>query len=156
MASEPSRALTYAAMARVRESHAPARRGFAWRTAAASVVVCSAIAIAIVVMRPLTPRISSLPDVPRLVIGLPPLAIMPPASLEETVSPPRATRRPTVASAGSTLHLPPDDTSPIGPIATEPIVLSAIDVPVLERETTVIDILAIEPLTIEPLSTSND
>jgi hypothetical protein len=35
-------------------------------------------------------------------------------------------------------------------------VLSSIDVPQLERETTAIDALKVEPLTIEPLATSND
>jgi hypothetical protein len=34
--------------------------------------------------------------------------------------------------------------------------MTAIDVPQLERETTLIDAITIEPLTIEPLSASND
>ena len=45
----------------------------------------------------------------------------------------------------------PIDVSPIDPIQTEPIVLSALDLPPLEREFTSIDTIEIEPLTIEPL-----
>jgi hypothetical protein len=52
--------------------------------------------------------------------------------------------------------LPRTDVSPIEPIHTHPIVLSSLDVPQLQRETTVIDALNVEPLTIEPLATSND
>jgi hypothetical protein len=75
----------------------------------------------------------------------------------ETAAPPRRiTRAPFAARVVSPAQLPPSDASGITPIETESITLSAIDVPVLEREAAVIDILDIEPLTIEPLTASND
>ena len=72
------------------------------------------------------------------------------------VPPRRIPRAPLAAHAVSPVQLPPGDVSGITPIETEGIALSAIDVPVLEREAAVIDILDIEPLTIEPLTASND
>jgi len=51
---------------------------------------------------------------------------------------------------------PSSDVSPIEPLQTTAIALSSIVVPQLERETIAIDALNVEPLTIEPLATSND
>jgi hypothetical protein len=98
MTREPSRALAYAVMSRVRDGRAAAPRRFVWVLAAASAVVFGAIATTL---------------------------------MSET----RTT---------------------VEPIHTHPIVLSSLDVPQLQRETTVIDALNVEPLTIEPLATSND
>jgi hypothetical protein len=75
----------------------------------------------------------------------------------EAAAPPRRIpRAPLAAHAVSPVQLPPSDVSGITPIETEGIALSSIDVPVLEHEAAVIDILDIEPLTIEPLTASND
>ena len=47
VAREPSRALSYTVMARVRENNAPARRPLMWATAVATLLLCSGITIAL-------------------------------------------------------------------------------------------------------------
>ena len=155
MNREPSRALGHNVMARVRESAAPASRRLVWIAATASIVLCVAIVTALVIgPAAVVPR---LPAAPSAAIGQQPVTIAPPTTVaSETGAPRRIASTPIAARAESASPLPPNDVSPIEPIVTEPIALSTIEVPQLERETAVVDVLAIERLTIEPLSTSND
>jgi hypothetical protein len=157
MALEPGRALSYTVMARVRERHTPAPRRFVWIIATASLVLCGALTIALMYRAPAT--IMAPPPAARtVVVGQPPVAIPHPMLVApETAAPPRRIpRAPLAARVVSPVQLPPGIVSGITPIETEGIALSAIDVPGLEREAAVIDILDIEPLTIEPLTASND
>jgi hypothetical protein len=156
VAREPSRSLGYSVMARVREGKGPAPRRFGWMTAAASFVLFGAIAITVMSRTSVT--LAPLPRAAQLVVGQPPVTPRAPAAAVAEALPTRPViREPLAASrAGRRAPLPLNDVSPIEPIHTEPIVLSSIDVPQLERETTAIDTLTIEPLTIEPLAASND
>jgi hypothetical protein len=152
MTREPSRALAYTVMSRVRDGHAAAPRRFVWVLAAASAVVCGAIALTLISQG--TATLAPLPRAVQLTVGQPPAT--PDASvalLTEATPPRRAINTRRVATRAP---LPRTDVSPIEPIQTDPIVLSSLDVPQLERETTAIDALSVEPLTIEPLATSND
>ena len=157
IAHEPSRSLGYNVMARVFEGAAPAPRRLRWVVATVSIVLCAAIAIALMYRAPAT-IIAPLPDARTVVVGQPPVATPPPVMVApETAAPARRIPRAPLASrVVSPAQLPPSDASGITPIETEGIALSAIEVPVLEREAAVIDILEIEPLTIEPLTASND
>jgi hypothetical protein len=156
MAREPSRSLGYTVMARVRDEHAPAPRRFVWVTAAASLVVCGAIAMTLISQTPAI--IAPLPRAAELTVGQPP--VLPSASVT-IVAGAAPAHRPihivrSTPSATTRAPLPPSDVSSIEPIETDPIVLSSINVPQLERETTAVDALNVEPLTIEPLAASND
>jgi hypothetical protein len=153
MTREPSRALGYAVMARVREVHAPAPRRFAWVTAAASVVVCGAIALTLITQTP--PAMAPLPRAAHLTVGQPPVIPTAPVTIVTEAAPARREMH-SVRRVAARAPLPLSDVSPIEPIQTVPIALSSIDVPQLERETAEIDALSVEPLTIEPLATSND
>ena len=154
MAREPSRALSYNVMAQVRGNAGPAPGRFVWMTAAATLVLFGAIAIAVTSRAPMI--VAPLPPAAQLPVSQPAAVPNDPVIVAEAM----LTRRiiPTVrgASVRSRVPLPLTDVSPIEPIQTEPIVLSAIDVPQLERDATSIDTLNIEPLTIEPLTASND
>jgi hypothetical protein len=155
MTHEPSRSLGYSVMARVREGDAPAPRRLVWMTAAASLVLCGAIAIAVTSRTPAL--VLSLPQAVRLPVGEPAIVADVPVTI---VSDTASTRRviplaPGASRVGSRVALP-IDVSPIDPIQTEAIVLSALELPPLEREFTSIDTIEIEPLTIEPLAASND
>jgi hypothetical protein len=154
MRREPNRSLGAAVMARVREGEARAPRRFVWATAVTSLVLCAAIAVALISR---TPSGAPLPRDARVEIGRPPVRPRVPESVvAETVPTPAVTRERRPATRVATrMPLPPSD-SQIEPIQTEPIMLSSIDVPQLDRESTAIDTLTIEPLTIEPLATSND
>lgn len=157
MALEPGRALSYTVMARVRARNAPAPRRFVWVMATASLVLCGAIAVALMSRAPAT--IMAPPPAARtVVVGQPPVASPHPVLVapETAARPRRIPRAPLAARVVSPVQLPPSIVSGITPIETEGIALSAIDVPGLEREAAVIDILDIEPLTIEPLTASND
>jgi hypothetical protein len=161
MAREPSRSLGYDVMVRVREGAAPTPRPLVWMTAAASLVLCAVIAIVMINLA-LAPLFPVLPEARTIVVGQPPVAIVPPmTTAQEAAAPLRrvsgAPLAPRIATHAVTSDgLPSNDVSPIAPIETEPIVLAAIDVPQLEREATSIEALTIEPLTIEPLTASND
>jgi hypothetical protein len=156
MAREPSRALGYAVMARVRDGYAPAPRRFVWVTAAASLAVCGAIALTLISQTPAT--LAPLPRAARLIVGQP--AVIPGAlvAIVTEPTPARRANRMVRSARSAETHAPLalSDVSPIEPIRTAPIMLSSLVVPQLERETTAIDALSIEPLTIEPLATSND
>ena len=155
MTREPSRALGYTVMARVRDGHADAPRRLPWVLAATSVVVCGAIAITLIRQTPT--RVAPLPPAAQLTMGQPPTIPDASSALATEVTPVRPTTivRTTRRAAERALF-PFSDVSPIEPLQTPAIALSAIVVPQLERETTAIDALNVEPLTIEPLATSND
>ena len=155
MAREPGRALSYMVMARVRERNTPMPRRLVWLLATASLVLCGAIAIALMYRAPAT-IIAPPPAARTVVVGQPLVATLPAVMVAPEAPPRRIPRAPLAAHAVSSVQLPPSDVSGITPIETEGIAVSAIDVPVLEREAAVIDILDIEPLTIEPLTASND
>jgi hypothetical protein len=149
---EPGRSLHAAVMARVREGDAPRR--LVWATAAASIVLCAAIASTLIGR---VPAVAPVPHATRLEVGQPPVTPRVPNSIVAETVPTRSVtreRRPATRVATG-LPLAQSD-SPIEPIHTEPIMLSSIDVPQLARESTAIDTLMIEPLTIEPLAASND
>ena len=155
VAREPSRSLGYNVMARVREGTRSAPRRFVWMTAAASLVLCGAIAIA--VMSRTSAIVLSPPQAARLPIGEPPIVADGRATAVTDATPIR--RVPSTARGASRAQSRasvPIDVSPIDPIEAEPIVLSALELPPLEREFTSIDTIEIEPLTIEPLAASND
>jgi len=155
MAREPSRALSNNVMARVRESGSPAPRRLVWLPAVAAAVLCVAIATVMMNRAP-SDAVLVLPGAPPAAVGQPAIAALPPMTVAvEMPSARRNARAPIAARAASTAP-PPMDGSPIAAIETEPIVLPTLDVPVLEQETAVIDVLTIESLTIEPLAASND
>lgn len=154
-AREPSRALTRAVMAGVREPATPAPRRFVWAMAGATAVLCGAVAIAVMNRAP-APAVESPADAPSLVA--PPAVVTAPLPVGRP-QPAVERRTATVAVArqrSSPAPLPPNDVSAIDPIETEPIAVLAIEVPQLEREITSIEVIHIEPLTIESLTASND
>lgn len=158
MAREPSRSLGYNVMAGLREGSAPRR--LRWVVATASIVLCAAIAIALMYRAPAA--IIAPPPAAQLPIAQPPIVQLPivadaPVTVAREMPPARRSVPARIAAKVVVpMRLPPDDMTAIEPIETEPIVLSAIDVPQLEREVTSIDPLTIEPLTVDPLAASND
>ena len=154
MAREPSPSLGYAVMTRVREGRAPAPRRLWWMAVTASLVVCGAIVL-LMALNSRAPLVAALPAAAQLRVGQ--LPVEPRAPVTEIMSAANnaapVRRRSGMATR---VTLPPGDVSSIEPIQTEPLVLSAVEVPQLERETPAIGILTIEPLTIEPLAASND
>jgi hypothetical protein len=162
MAREPSRALGYTVMARVRGTTPPAPRRLVWVSAAAGMLACAAIAT-IVMMSGAPVVIPRLPAPQPMAVAELPAVAAPSAAMVAPVTnaPPRSVRALIATRAISRAPLPPADVLAIEPIEMQPIemqpiVLTAIDVPQLERETTSIDAISIEPLTIEPLAASND
>ena len=163
MAREPSRALAYSVMARVRENAAPRARRFVWITVAASVVLCATIAIALMsqASAPATrqPRTAPIPVGESRIVQSPIVQLpISNASVVIDRETPPARRRFSAQIARKVVSPapPPNEMSVIDPIETEPIVLAAIDIPQLAAEATSIETLRIEPLTIEPLAASND
>ncbi len=155
VAREPGRALTRAVMASVREPEAPVPGRFIWATAAATAVLCGAIAIAVVNRTPAPATQAPAPARP-LVVQLAVVTAAPPVLRPET-----ARARPAVAvtvanQRSSPVLLPPNDVSAIDPLETEPISVSAIEVPPIENQTTSIADIGIGDLTIDPLAASND
>lgn len=139
---EPSGALSYNVMARVRQERPLAPRRLVWATAVAGILLCAVIAFSLMNQIPAT--VARLPEALQVPVGRPALIRDPPAAA------------PTVSRIAPPIDMTARDVSPIEPLETEPIVMSAIDLPQLEREATSIDTLEIEPLTIAPLATSND
>lgn len=155
MAREPSRALGHHVMARVREDAAPAPRRIVWLTAAAGVAVAAALAMVLVARAP--SQTVALPREVRLPVAR--AAVMPgvPAGLVAETTRIESAGPRVVRTVASPAPLPPGDVSTIAAIETEPIVVATIEVPQLERETvTSIETISIDPITIEPLSASND
>jgi len=155
MAREPSPSLGYAVMTRVREGRAPAPRRLWWMAVTASLVLCGAIVMVMTLNNNRAPQMAALPAAAQLRVGQ--LPVEPRAPVTEVMSAANsATPVRRRIGMATRVTLPPDDVSSIEPIQQEPIVLSAIDVPRIERDTTAIDSLSVEPLTIEPLAASND
>ena len=154
---EPSRALSYNVMARVRSGDVSRRRG-AWLKVA-SVCAAGIVVAYLAINRPT-------PDVP--------LPAMQPAARTEPVPVPvpgveraqeayaesrpqlRPRRAAVATRAPMILPLAAMDVDAIEPISADPIAVTPIEVPQLARETTAIENITIEPLTIEPLAASND
>src|SRR5688572_3368460 len=157
MAREPRRALTHTVMARVREDINPSLHRLVWITAAASVLICAAIAGALMSRVAQTPP--SLPAAQPLAVSQPAVIVEPPMVAANDVRPTAAHRggsTPAARGVAPALTMP-RDVSPIEPLDAVPITLAAIDVPRLELEVPVrIEALTIEQLTIEPLAASND
>ena len=154
VAGEPSRALTYKVMARVRKGDAPTPRRFVWAMAAASLVLSVAIATSLV-NRATPVAFPAAPPARVPAFGPSLVAVSPIAVVDETTERfdhPIGSR---AAATAASLPLPFVDI-PIDPIETASITVPAIDVPQLEREATAINTLTVEPLTIEPLAASND
>lgn len=123
--------------------------------AAATIVLCAAIGIVLISR---VPAVAPLPRDARVEVGRPPVRPRVTESVVADAVPAHSVlrdRRPG-DRAPTRMPLPQSDFSPIDPIRTEPIVLSSIDVPQLYRETTTIDALTVELLTIEPLAMSNE
>jgi hypothetical protein len=160
MAREPGRALSYTVMTRVRARNAPASRRFVWIMATASLVLCGAMAIALMYQAPAMiiapPPAAQFPIVEPPIAQLPMVADAPVTVIREMPPSRRGVSTRMATKVVLPMRLPPDDISAIEPIETEPIALSALDVPQLEREATSIETLTIEPLTVEPLTASND
>jgi hypothetical protein len=155
VAAEPSRALSYRVMARVRHGDAPRPRRLPWTVAAASVVLCAAIASVFLDRAP--QNIPLAPMARPFAVGAP-ATIAPPILMTHDVSP--ATRNANssvVREAVPAAALLPFDVSPFGRIEPDPISVAAIDVLQIEREAPAsIEPLTIDELTIEPLAASND
>jgi hypothetical protein len=154
---EPGRALTYNVMSRVRKGAEPESRRLVWASAAASALVCVAIAIVFLYRTPReTPPVSTARP---LVVGAPATTLDPSILMTNDlgIAPPHSAKSPVVQRAMSTAALSPVEVSPIEPIEPEPISVAAIDVLQIEREAPAsLDALKIEALTIEPLAASND
>ena len=155
MAREPGSALSYHVMVRVQRRCPVAPRRFVWTPAAASIALCATIAFLLLDRVPAT--VAKLPQTVQLPVGQPAQTPDTPVVVARAT----AQLRPrlavsTVPRITPTIDTTARDVSFIEPIETEPIVMSAIELPQLERETTLIDTLDIEPLTIEPLAASND
>ena len=155
IAREPSRALSANVMARVRRERPLATRRFLWAAAAAAgIALCAATAVSLMDRVPAT--VVKLPETMQLPVGRPALTPAPPVIAAQSTAPARprsVVPQPRIVPPNETTA---KDLSPIEPIETEPIVMSAIELPQLEREATLIDTLDIEPLAIAPLATSND
>ena len=157
IAREPSRALSYKVMARVRRDDVSASRG-GWLKAAC---VCAAgIVVAYLAINRPTPEMQSEPT-PH-VARTEPAPVSPrsaelPEELRAESRPRPRSRRVEVATRAPIMLPPaPNDVAPIEPIQADPISVSPIEVPQLAREATSIENITIEPLTIEPLTASND
>ena len=154
MAREPGHGLSRDVIARVRGGAAPQRLPLRWVVAAAATVMCAAVAVSLIGRVPVSAV--RLPSELQLAVAQGAvIPVVPAHALHETPSrvsfvagnPGRVAPRST---------LPPADVSTIEPIETQVITVTAIDVPQLQRETTSIEAIDIEPLTIQPLAASND
>lgn len=157
IAREPSRALSYNVMARVREREVLTRRG-AWVTAA-SVCAAGLVVAYLAINRP-TPEMPPAPT-PQVARTAPAPEPAPRVEEREAVAESRSesrargvvrsTRAPAISPAAT------GDVMSIEPIGTEAIVVPSIEVPRLEPGAAAsIDAIQIETLTIEPLAASND
>ncbi len=156
VAREPSRSLGHAVMSRVREGDAPAPRRLVWLTAAASLLVCGAIAIAL--MSRTSATVPSPPQAARLPVGEPAIVADVPATIASDSTP---TRRviPMVPGASQCRVAGRRCRSMCRRsirFRRNPSSCRRLELPQLEREYTSIDTIEIEPLTIEPLAASND
>ena len=162
VARDPSDSLGARVLSRVRErqmEEGPRRRVFVWATAAASVaLLCGTVAI-LITRSPVPTQPASAPA--QSIVLQPPAAPVDQGVPVPSPPSPSQDRAPIVAAVAEPalrpMRLPPPEVSSvIEPLEAEPIVLSAIEVPLLEQETHSIARIEIEALTIEPLTASND
>ena len=155
VAREPSRALTYSVMRRVRDDVASPRTLVRGSTAA-SVLVCVAIAIVFLYRAPQV--IPLAPTARPFAVGAPAAPIDPSIMMtNDTRLAPHSVHSPIVRRPASAAAVLLVDASPLEPIEPEPISVTAVDVVQIERESPAsIEALGIEELTIEPLAASND
>ena len=153
LSHQPSRPLKGVVMARLRDPKPSGHRRLAWAAAAASVVACVSLGIALISKAPV-PQTQRPPAAPAAAVRLPDR----PSIVSAQESPALRTPSPVAVARRNPLpiRLLPNDASSIEPLEMEPIVMPVVDVPPLESETVSIDRLDIETLTIEPLSASND
>jgi hypothetical protein len=163
---EPDRSLRQAVMARVRESRAAAPRRLAWAASAAAAILCGAIAIALM-NREAVPLVTGRDiQLPESTADAP--VLVPPDDRTYLQSPQAITGNEAARVSAAaitrpapkrmqTATLPPNDVlAIIEPITADPLVLSSIEVPLLDNPPTAVERLEIEALTIEPLTASND
>lgn len=154
MNREPSRGLSRNVMARVRGEAAPQRLRLRWVVATAALLVCAALALSSA-SRGLDSAVRLPSDVQLAIAQGPVVPVAPAQALRE--APRRVTfTRPSGMTSMPPLRMSESDALTIAPLETEPIALTTIDVPQLERETTFIETIDVAPLTIEPLAASND
>lgn len=157
IAREPSRGLTHAVMARVRERASPARQGSLWSAAivTATVTVCAAIASAL--MYRSTQRIPSLPVARPLAVAQPPVIAPVPIVVREPHTARRDGDEPVARAVSLPVMFVRPGLSAVTPIEADPIAVAALEVPELGAGApTSIEKLTVEALTIEPLTASND
>jgi hypothetical protein len=157
MTREPSRSLGCTVMARVREDVKPSSYRRLWVTAAASVLLCAAIAAGLMYRTP--PTIPSMPAAQPFVLAAPPVITEPALMAANEVRPAPVRRRDSASASErrAPAVLLPVEISPIEPLEAEPIAVASIDVPRLQPDPPVsIKALEIDELTIEPLAASND
>lgn len=158
MVREPSRALSFNVMARVRGGDVSTPRG-AWLKVAS---VCAAgIVVAYLAMNRSTPEIptTARPQVLRTELAPVPVPRIEPAQEAHADSRPQSLPRRTAVARRAPLVFTPAavDVAPIEPIRAEAVAVPAIVVPALEAEPPAsIENLTVDALTIEPLAASND
>jgi hypothetical protein len=122
VAGEPGRTLTGAVMTMVGQPTAPAPRPLIWVTAAASVVLCGAIAIAVMNRVPAIRKPAPIPARPAAVQF--PSATTPPVVVSREAVPEPLPAAARVASQPSAaMPVLPDYPSAVRPLETEPIAL---------------------------------
>lgn len=160
IAREPSRALSYAVMARVRAGDVSTStpRG-TWLKVASCVCAGGIVVAYLATNRPVTqipaaatPQVAHTEPTP---LPVPPVELVRETQAE---SRPTSQRRRATNVTRAPIFVPRAviDVAQIEPIHAEPIAVSPIEVPQLAREATSIETITIEPLTIEPLMASND
>ena len=153
---EPSRALGYTVMARVRANAGPRpKRRVVWLSAGVGAALCAAIAMMVMTGAP--PGANVLPRELHLPVAQ--AALAPAVPIDAPREPPRPRHVAVRAATGGVSRSMPvlPEVSTIEPIETPPIVLTTIEVPQLDREGAAsIDSIRIEPITVEPLAVSND
>lgn len=145
-------------MSRLREDARPAGRRLEWGTATVAAVALIALA-ALVTMKEAPAPESDAPAAQRSIVVAP--EVLPDAPAALVKGPPVAPKMTLQGAARATREtvaapVVDDLLDSILPIETEPILLQPLEVAPLTSATTSIDLIEIPPLTIEPLSASND
>ncbi len=158
VSGEPSRSFTYDVMSQVRGHVEPARRRFVFAIGIVSVAAVGAVILIVMLNRasvPVTGPQAQRPEMPeaRTVEQVTPVTT--PARAAPRPESRQVVRLPVQPDAEASIALAPVMTS-LEPLGTEPIVLSALDVPPLESPAMTIEDIEIEDITIEPLVASND
>jgi hypothetical protein len=155
MTREPGRSLNSAVMARVREGEGArsSSRTFVW-TAAAAVIVCAAIAAALMYGAPL--HMPALPQAHTLATAPPASTVAAPSMVADVAMSVRR-RAAAVESVMPRVALPPADMPRMVFLDADSIAVAEIELPPLEPDSSAsMEVLNIDQLTIEPLSASND